>query len=76
VWSIAFKLLLPMLGAILIGGISAAALRMWTQLDEQSVSFMGRLAGIIIFFLVMSDSYFRPVVEFASQTWGNFSTYH
>ena len=69
VWGLGLKLILPILGAILAGSLCASVLRLWTQLDDQVISFVGRLAGLVLFLMVMSESYFRPVVEFAEQTW-------
>ena len=71
VWAIAVKLLLPMIGAILLGAVLASVLRIWTQLDDQAVSFVGRAVGLIVFLLIVSGSYFRPILEFTEQTWGN-----
>lgn len=75
-WSLGLKLLLPPLAAILLGAMLAAVLRVWTQLDDQVISFLGRLAGLVVFLMVMSEGYFRPVVEFAEQTWGKSAFYH
>lgn len=75
VWNLALKLLLPPLGAILLGAMVASFLRIWTQLDDHSISFIGRVAAFVLFLMVVSDGYFRPVVEFAQQTWGKSAYY-
>lgn len=68
-WSLALKLLWPILGAILLGALVAAFLRLWTQLDEPAISFVGRAAGLVLFFFVVSSSFFQPLLDFTQHSW-------
>lgn len=75
VWNLALKLLLPPLGAILMGAMVASFLRIWTQLDDISISFLGRVAGFVLFLMFAANGYFQPVVQFAQETWSKSAYY-
>ncbi len=75
VWNLAVKLLLPPLGAILVGAMLASFLRIWTQLDDAAISFVGRISALILFLMFSVSGYFQPVVQFAQETWSKSAYY-
>ena len=62
--------------AIGIGALLTGILRVATQIDDSSIGFIGRFAGLSAFMFLMSNSLFQQVYQFALRIWSGSDFYH
>ena len=71
----ALHLSVPVLVAVLCGALAAAVLRVATQIDDQAVSFTGKLAGLIVLGYFAGGRFFAELFAYTADIWGNPSLY-
>ena len=61
--------------AALVGAAIAGVLRVVTQIDDQVISFAGKLACVSLLFYLVGTYFSSELIEFASALWGRSEYY-
>ena len=62
--------------AALVGAVLAGVLRMITQIDDNLLSFLGKLVFVGIFIYLASGYFSNELSDFAEASWGRAEYYH
>ncbi|HQH27399.1 MAG TPA: flagellar biosynthetic protein FliQ [Oligoflexia bacterium] len=65
----------PVLLAVICGALVAAVLRVTAQIDDQVISFTGKLAGLFLVGYFALGRFFSELFAFTASAWGNLSLY-
>ena len=67
---------IPLLGAVLVGALVAGVLRVATQIEDTSISYVGRFAGVAILLYLTSDGLIKELISITARIWGGADFYH
>lgn len=71
-----FFLSLPVLAAALLGALLAGVVQVVTQIEDHSISFFGKITGVLLILFVMSSYYSSELLEFTRRIWGGVDFYY
>ncbi len=64
-----------LLGSIALGGGVTAILRVVTQIDDPSIGFLGRAAGLALLLWISSGYLSSEILDFTVRVWGGADFY-
>ena len=68
--TLAFKVAMPLLGVALVLGLAVSIVQAVTQIQEQTLSFIPKIAALVVVILVAGPWMLSSVVDWTHDLWG------
>ena len=74
--NLSVSLCLPILIGVIVGALASSILRTVTQIDDKSISFIGRTCGFLLVLFVYGKTLVNRTGEFAIRIWSGTEFFH